>query len=138
MYNHSINKASTQKQKAQPALLFMLIALFLLTTCPIKKSINVLFFDQSGVETVGLNNGKTGFENGKQLAADSDLCSISDQVFDLPVTKKSCAIVTINLALLPTFSEPALLNKGPDRYLSKVFLYNTSTPVYIRIRRLLI
>lgn len=138
MYNHSINKASTQKQKAKPALLFMLIAFFLLTTCPIKRSINLLFFDNTGIENFGLNDQKTVSENGKHLAADTELCSMPNQVIDIQVTQTSCTIFPINLALLPTFSLPALLNKGPDSYLSKIFFYKASTPIYIRNRRLLI
>lgn len=138
MNNHSINKASTQKQKAKPALLFMLIALFLLTTCPIKRSIDFLFFDNTAIETFGLNDQKTVSENGKYLAAGAGLCSNAEQVINIQVSQTSSTIFPINLALSPAFSSVALLNKVPDPYFSKVFFYKASTPVYIRNRRLLI
>ncbi len=145
MYKHLINKETTRNEKAKPALLFVLLALFLLSACPVKKSINLLLFDHAGIENTSQNHKKTVSANEDYFVAGSEICSISDQVIttaaDKQLSQSALPIFPISLAfffLLPAFSLKALLHKGLSSYFSKAAFSKALTPIYIRNRRLLI
>lgn len=134
MSNPPIKKIVKQKQKASPALLFMLLALFLLTTCPVKRSINY-FLVSTGVENDGSNTEKPASETGKYLMSS---CNFAVQESEIQVTFSSREVLPTNLTLLSGLSSPAGVINIQDIYLSEVFFHKTSTPVYLRNRRLLI
>lgn len=134
MSNPLINKISKQKQKARPALLFMLFALFLLTTCPVKRSINY-FLVYTGVENEGSNTEKPALETGKYLTSS---CAFAVQESVIPVTTSTRELLPTNLTLLSGLSSHAGVINIPDIYLSEVLFHKTPSPVYLRNLRLLI
>jgi hypothetical protein len=142
MIKHSINKDLRQKGKARPAL-FFLLALFILSACPVKKTINLWLFDNLGIENSALSNKKTP-PSENHFVPDSEVCNISDQVVIANPDKleqSPLSLLPLSLAfffLLPAFSLKALLTKGLYSYYSKLTLSKGLTPIYIRNRRLLI
>lgn len=136
---------STGLEKAKRSLLLFLLGLFLVTTCPIKKSINLMLFDNAGIENFGLNDQKTGSENGSRILTGSGACSILDRATpataDLHSPKIPLPLFPISLAflfLLPAGDLKALFRPGSANYFEKSAFPVPIAPIYIRNRRLLI
>jgi len=140
-----IQKETTRIEKARPGLLFALLGLFLLSACPVQKSINFLLVEYAGLENSGQTQRKSVSANENYFNKGSETCSLSHQniseiaVIELP--HASLSSVPVNLAfflLLPAFTVKGHLSKGIPSYYSKVALTKILTPTYILNRRLLI
>jgi hypothetical protein len=71
--------------KRNPFLVFLLLCLFFLTTCPIKGTFNLLFFNNNGIENFGLNNQKNMSEN-QYRSENSERCLSPGQVIEKAVS----------------------------------------------------
>lgn len=147
MYKNSINKETTRKEKSKPALLFLLLTLFLLSSCPVKKGIQALLHGSNSVENSTPNYNKTLSTNKTAVIANPQICSTSTQSIldgvDLRSTQSAQPALPLILVLL--YFLPALVFAFPDfyhrtlsSYFSKATFPQGNTLLYIRNRLLLI
>ena len=132
------------KETAKPALLFLVLSIFLLSACPVKKSINLFLFNNAGVENTGLNYNKAGTLNGNYLSG-FQVCSIADQLVLSGYHLKSSKFAFPSFPTgpdsffpLPANSLEAGLAKGLRHYTSEAMFAKALIPIYIINRRLLI
>lgn len=147
MYNRSIKKVTTYNEKPKSALLFMLLTLFLLSWCPVKKGIQVLLHGSYSIENSTPNFNKTVSTNEKVGVANPQICStpvqsILDEV-DLRSTQSAQPILPSSLVLLYllpalAFALSAFYYKTPSSHFSKACFLQANTPLYIMNRLLLI
>jgi len=139
MFKQLINIDQSQKKKTRPVS-FILLALFLLSACPVKKTINLLLFENAGVENLALT--KKVPTAGSHLISDAELCNASDrEVFTKDSSSQSSntpLFIFSFFFLLPAFSLKALLAKILHHHFSEVTFSKGLTPIYLKNRRLLI
>ena len=122
----------------------LLIALFLLTTCPIKESISLLLIGKTSIENFGLNDHKTISEDKTSLLAGDKVCSATEvssanaEILSREASSTFISTSLVFLFFLPAFSFKSLLFKGLPGYSSKTTFSSGLSPIYIRNRRLLI
>ena len=140
MFKYLINIDRSQKNKARPVS-FILLALFLLSACPVKKTINLWLFDNAGVE----NSARTTKvpTAGNHFVSGAELCNASDQegftsVDSYSQTSTTSLFLLSFLFLLPAFSLRALLAKNPHQHFPKITFSKGLIPIYLKNRRLLI
>ena len=140
MFKNLINKDRSQKNKTRPVS-FILLALFLLSACPVKKTINLWLFDNAGVE----NSARTKRvpTAGNHFVLGSEVCNTSDQeVFTNADSYSQSSITPLFFLsfffLLPAFSLKALLVKNLHHYFPEVTFSKGLTPIYLKNRSLLI
>ena len=134
-----INKDQSQKNKTRPVS-FILLALFLLSNCPVKKTINFWLFDNAGLENSALTKKVPTAAN--RFVLGSEICITSDQkVFTNTYSYSQSSTPLFSLAfffLLPALSLKALLTKNLHHYFAEVTFFKGLTPIYLKNRRLLI
>jgi hypothetical protein len=144
MLKQSICKETLVKERAKQALIFLLLSIFLLSACPLKRSINLFLFQNAGIENTGLNYNKTGTAKGNYVAA-SKICTGSGQPwlanYNLTSSKftfPSFPPSTGPFFLLPDISLKTHLAKGTSYNSSKALFALGGMHIYIINRRLLI
>lgn len=138
------NKETKASPKAGPGLALLLIALFLLTTCPIKETLSLLLVGKTTIENFGLNDIKNVSENRSNRVAGNKVCSateVNSENVETPSRLSSSTFMSAGLVilfLLPAFSFRSLLLKGLPKHYSTATFSSGLSPIYIRNRRLLI
>lgn len=140
-----LKRGATEENQARRYFLFFLLTLFLLTTCPIKRSISQILFDNAGIEHFGLNDHKRNPENESLVFKGSPSCSAFEMVNSAKVSFQSVKvplpIFLISLAFLlflPASYLNALFGPAAAFYFKKSLFLAAPIPIYIRNRRLLI
>jgi hypothetical protein len=146
MHNHLTKKRLTRNEKPNRALLFLLLTIFLLSSCPVKKGIQVLLHGNYSVENSILNPNKTVSLNKTAAIADFQICSASQSLLDeidLRSIQSSQPVLPLNLLVVCflsalSFALLAFHQRIPSSYFSKTTFPQANTPLYIRNRLLLI